>query len=67
MGKRAKDHRKKVEARNKRINQDKENIQKRQKEFIMDLIRKEKERGAFENTPNIPQNSVESLTEGPAI
>lgn len=66
MGKREKEHRKKVLARNTRISNEKEKIQKKQREFLMELIKKEKERGAFENTPSVDQIN-DLLIEGPTI
>jgi hypothetical protein len=70
MGKAAKEHRKKVQARNNKIKQDKSKEQKMQREFIMNLIKQEQEKGLFENNPII--NSVDSITdstivEGPSI
>lgn len=62
MGKAAKEHRKKVQARNNRIKQQKEKVQKMQKDFIMNLIKQEQEKGMFENNP-----SVSPMIEGPAI
>jgi len=62
--KQRKDHKKKVANRNSRINQEKEKIQKSQREFLMNLIEKEKEKGLFDNTPSIP--SLPTL-EGPTI
>lgn len=66
MGKKDKDHRKKVAARNSRINDEKDKLQKKQREFLMELIKKEKERGAFENTPSVDQIN-DPLIEGPTI
>lgn len=65
MGKREKEHRKKVIARNNRISNEKERMKKKQKEFLMELIKKEKERGAFENTPSVDQ--ITDIVEGPTI
>ncbi len=53
MGKGAKEHRKKVEARNARIKKEKEKVQKMQRDFIMNLIEQEKQKGMFDNTPTI--------------
>ena len=66
MGKRQKEHRKKVEARNGRINEEKKIYEKRQREFIMDLIKKEKEKGAFENNTLINPN-IDPIIEGPSF
>lgn len=62
MGKRAKEHRKKVQARNAKLKQQKEKVQKMQREFIMNLIKQEQEKGAFENNP-----TVNPVIEGPVI
>lgn len=62
MGKRAKEHRKKVQARNAKLKQQKDKMQKLQRDFIMNLIKQEQEKGAFENTP-----SINPVIEGPVI
>ena len=41
MGKAAKEHRRKVQARNNKIKQQKEKTQKMQRDFIMNLIKQE--------------------------
>lgn len=64
MGKAAKEHRRKVQARNGRIKQQKEKVQKMQKDFIMNLIKQEQEKGMFENNPNI--SPIPGLN-GPAV
>lgn len=46
MGKKAKEHKKKVAKRNAKINEQKK---KTAMDFLMKLINKEKERGAFDN------------------
>ena len=48
-----KGHKQKVAARNTRIKNEKKRIEKAQREFIMDLIKKEQESGAFNDTPTI--------------
>ena len=53
MGKRAKEHRKKVAKRNEQISQQKKKIEKIQRDFLMKLIEKEKQSGAF-NSPTLP-------------
>jgi uncharacterized protein YjgD (DUF1641 family) len=63
-----KDHKKKLAARKNRLAQEKVQAQKYQKEFIMNLIKQEQEKGLFDNTPNI--NSIDGsgpIIEGPAI
>lgn len=70
MGKNAKEHRRKVQLRNDKVKQDKERIQKLQKNYIMNLINQEKENGLFENIPTInPINTPNSdvIIEGPSI
>lgn len=56
-----KNHKKKLAARNLKIKNDKRSQEKAQREFIMDLIKKEQENGAFENTPDI------SIVDGPTL
>jgi hypothetical protein len=61
-----KDHKKKLAARKNRLEQEKAQAQKYQKEFIMNLIKDEQEKGLFDNTPNV--NSIEGpIIEGPVI
>lgn len=48
------DQKKKSAARTAKMTQEKAKMQKMQKEFIMNLIKQEQERGMFENTPSIP-------------
>ena len=62
MGKAAKEHRRKVQARNAKIKQQKSRVEKMQREFIMNLIKQEQEKGMFENNP-----TVNPLIEGPSI
>jgi hypothetical protein len=52
MGKRAKEHRKKVEKRNRMIADDRKRMEKAQKEFF-DMIQEENKKGMF-NSPTIP-------------
>lgn len=49
MGKKAKEHRKKVAARNASINNDKKKFQKMQHNFLKDLIERERAAGKFDN------------------
>jgi hypothetical protein len=65
MGKKAKEHRKKVAARNQKIKQQQKSIQNAQRKFIMDLIEREKQAGAFENNPLI--NPTLPGVDGPVI
>ena len=53
MGKAAKEHRKKVQARNNKIKQQKTKMENMQREFIMNLIKQEQEKGMFENNPSL--------------
>lgn len=71
MGKAAKEHRRKVQARNNRIKEKTQKMQKMQKEFLMNLIKQEQEKGMFENTTSIsPVPGLDGPTidiEGPSI
>lgn len=64
-----KNHKQKVEARRKRIADDKRRVEKAQREFIMDLIKREQESGAFDNTPSVdgPIVGDNSMIDGPMI
>lgn len=67
-----KGHKEKVKARNKMIADEKIRVKNAQRKYIMDLIKKEQERGEFENTPSLntqiegPQIDS-TIIEGPAI
>jgi cell division protein FtsL len=65
MGKRDKEHRKKVAKRNEQISQQRKSNEKLQREFIMDLINKEKMSGKFDNNPTLPPDVSGIL--GPTI
>lgn len=69
MGKKAKEHRKKVAARNQKIKQQQRLVQNAQRKFILDLIEKEKQAGAFENNPSLsPMPGVDGpMIDGPQI
>ena len=70
MGKAAKEHRKKVQARNAKLKQQKAKVEKMQREFIMNLIKQEQEKGMFENNPTITSiegPSIDTNLEGPSI
>ena len=61
-----KNHKQKLSARNARLAQEKSKAQKFQKEFIMNLIKQEQEKGLFDNTTNI--NTIDGPTiDGPVI
>ena len=68
-----KDHKKRVQARNNRIANEKARAQKFQKEFIMNLIKEEQSKGMFENTPSINSPIIDTsvndspIIEGPSI
>lgn len=71
MGKRTKEHRKKVAKRNEGLKQQKKKMEKAQRDFLMQLIEKEKQAGAF-NSPLIPMPSfglpsTDGLPTGPQI
>jgi len=71
MGKAAKEHRKKVQARNNRLKLEKAKVQKLQREFIMNMIKQEQEKGMFENNPTINPTidgpAIDTTIEGPSI
>lgn len=48
-----KNHKQKLAARKNRLANEKVRTQKAQRDFIMNLIKQEQERGAFENNPSI--------------
>jgi hypothetical protein len=64
-----KDHKKKARARSLRISQDKKRVEKQQREMIMKLIEQEKQKGLFENLPQInPSEGPQiDLTSGPIV
>lgn len=67
-----KNHKKKLKARQDKLKQEKSKMQKMQREFIMNLIKQEQEKGLFNNTPNIEQGVgsgpiIEGPTVGPVI
>lgn len=59
-----KDHKKKSQARSLRLAQEKRKAEKLQREMIMNLIEQEKQKGMFEN---LPQINPTTATEGPQI
>jgi hypothetical protein len=58
MGKKTKEHKKKVSKRNDRIKQERNRMDKIQKDFLMQLINMEKEKGAF-NSPVQPMSGFD--------
>ena len=63
MGKRTKEHRKKVAKRNEQIKQQKRKMEKAQHDFLMQLIEAEKQKGQF-NSPVMPMPGFEGPTLG---
>lgn len=59
-----KNHKKKLKARQDKIKQEKTKMQKMQREFIMNLIKQEQEKGLFNNTQ--PIDGV-GTTQGPVV
>lgn len=68
MGKKAKEHRKKVAKRNELIKQQIKKAQKFQKEALMQLIERERKAGKFDNNPlpGVDGPSID-LGQGPQI
>ena len=60
-----KNHKEKVEARKKRLAQEKTKNEKLQREFIMNLIKQEQEKGLFNDTPSLNPNGP--MIDGPMI
>lgn len=71
MGKKAKEHRKKVAKRNAQIADQKKKQQKTAMDFLMKLIQKEKDKGLFDGPlqpiPNSPENSTDGMSLGHSI
>lgn len=63
-----KNHKQKVQARNNRIAGEKAHAQKMQREFIMNLIKQEQEKGLFDNAPSINGPIIDGpIIDGPII
>ena len=60
-----KNHKKKVAARNQRLKEQKSRNEKFQREFIMNLIKQEQEKGLFENAQ--PLSTDGPIIDGPII
>ena len=60
-----KNHKKKAQSFKTKQQDNKRRAEKLQREFIMKLIEKEKEKGMFDNTPSV--NSITSPVDGPQI
>lgn len=64
-----KNHKQKVQARKNRIAGEKAHAQKMQREFIMNLIKEEQEKGMYDNTTPVitPDVITNPVIEGPSI
>jgi hypothetical protein len=65
-----KDHKKKVAARNAKIKHETDKYQKFQRDMLMKMIEEEKNKGMFDNMPQIPQIpqvTIEGPSFGPSI
>ena len=64
-----KNHKQKLAARNNRLANDKVRAQKAQRDFLMNLIKQEQEKGMFENTQNFDGPIIDGPTalEGPTL
>ena len=62
-----KDHKKKLQARKNKMQQEKNRMQKMQKDFLMNLIKKEQDKGMFNDNPTIPPMVNNPVIEGPSI
>jgi len=75
-----KNHKKKLAARKERIKNEKRRYEKMQREFINQLIEKEREKGMYDNMPEVPNtdgatvstpstdsNGDDPIIEGPSI
>ena len=67
MGKKDKEHRKKVAARNQKIKQQQKSAENSQRKFIMDLIEREKQAGLFNDNSQPGSMPTDALIEGPQI
>lgn len=63
--KQRKDHKKKAQARKQKLSQEKKKQEKFQREMIMNLIEQEKQKGLFDNLPQI--NPTMPQINGPQI
>ena len=63
-----KNHKQKVEARKRRLADEKKKTEKFQRDFIMNMIKQEQENGLFNNTQNVDQISTDgSILDGPVV
>ena len=67
MGKAQKEHKKRVQARNQKIKEQKSRVDKLKREFIINLIKQEQEKGAFDNSLPIDGSVDGSIIDGPVI
>lgn len=63
-----KNHKQKVAARNQRLKEQKSRNDKMQREFIMNMIKQEQEKGLFDNNPLINGPVIDGpVIDGPVI
>jgi len=70
MATKKQDHKKRLQARKTRLQHEKNKAQKNQKEFIMNLIKQEQQKGLFDNNSAINIGDINqsgSIIEGPSI
>ncbi len=70
MATKKQDHKRRLQARKTRLQQEKNKAQKNQKEFIMNLIKQEQQKGLFDNNSSINIGDINqsgSIIEGPSI
>lgn len=66
--KQRKNHKKKLAARKTKLENENKRAKKAQTEFLMNLIKQEQEKGAFDDTVSMDEGpSIEGLLEGPSI
>lgn len=63
-----KDHKKRVNARNQKIQEQKNRYQKLQKDFLMKMIEEEKNKGMYNNLPSVDLGTGGDINiDGPVI
>jgi hypothetical protein len=68
MGKKEKEHRRKVTKRNEAIKVQQKRLKKAQENFIMEMIEREKAAGKFDNNTQVPIPGVSGpIINGPQI
>ncbi len=65
MGKKSKEHRKKVANRNLQLNREKESLNKMKERILMDIINKETQMGLLDDVPNSTESNINY--DGPQI